>query len=83
MNRDTNRHLSREVEDALREYAKVGTAFTKRVPLLDLMNADKDLRNVVKSALTLHNEDLLAAATAVIDQMGAAPIESIALPDLG
>lgn len=70
------------IEDALREYAKVGTAFMKKVPLLDLMNADKDVRPLVKPAMALFNEDLLAAAHAVIDHMGAAPIESIELPDL-
>lgn len=70
------------IEDALREYAKVGTAVMKKVPLLDLMQADKDTRAFVKPALALHNEDLLAAANAVIDHMGAAPMETLELPDL-
>lgn len=70
------------IEDALREYAQLGTAVVKRVPLLDLMQADKDAKPLVKAALGLHNDDLLAAANAVIDHMGAAPMESLELPAL-
>ena len=70
------------IEDALRDYAKVGNAVYKRVPLLDLMQSEKDLKELVKTALALHNSDPLAAANAVIDHMGAAPMESFALPNL-
>jgi hypothetical protein len=70
------------IEDALREYAKVGTAVYKRVPLLDTMQADKELKESVKTALALHSADPLAAANAVIDHMGAAPVDSLELPNL-
>lgn len=75
---DVSHHKA--INTALLEYA-TGSKIILDVPLLRLMEKDEDASRLLPAAQLLHDDDLLAVARQVLDQMESPSIDAISLPE--